>query len=137
MLLETLLALRQAGQELLGPSCLALRDLSSSPPWCRHAPVLGKHAGRRGCAGGLFPSGAASPACGSAFRAALVESAASQSAAGRRRRQVLLLLFLLLLLVLLLLRREPLSHQTHFPQAHQEVSVLALLWWAGAEVAKN
>lgn len=128
MLWETLLVLRQAGQEFGGPLCLALRDGSSSSPWHKHAPVLGNRAGRRGCARGLCLSRDASPACGSAFWAAPVLSAASKSAAGRRRGQVLLLL---------LLPCEPLSHQICFPQAPQEVSVLGLFWWASTEVARN
>lgn len=130
MLLEMLLVLRQAGQELGGPSRLALRDVSSSPPWRQHVSVLGNRTGRCGCAGGLCLTGAASPAWGSAFRAAPVGSAASKSAAGRRRQQALLLLLLLLL-------HEPLSHQIRFPQAHQEVCVLGLFWWASTEVVRN
>lgn len=92
MLRETLLVLRQAGQEFGGPLCLALRDVSLSSPWHKHAPVLGNRTGRCGCARGLCLSGDTSPACRSAFRAAAVLSAASKSASGRRRWQVLLLL---------------------------------------------
>lgn len=121
MLLETLLVRRQAGQELGGPSCLALWDVSSSPPWCQRVPVLGSGAGRRSCARGLCL------ACRSAFQAAPVGPAGSESAAGRRRWWALLLL----------LPREPLSHQIRFPQAHQEVSVLGLFWWASTKVARN
>lgn len=114
-----------------GPSCLALQDTSSSPPWHQHAPVLENHAGRRGCARGLCLGGAAAPACGSAFWAAPVGSAASESTAGRRKRQALFLLLLLLLLLC-----EPLSHQIRFPQAHQEVSVPGLFWWTSTEELK-
>lgn len=75
---------------------------------------------------------AVSPACGAAFRAAMVRSAASENMAGRRRWQAVVLLLLFLLLPC-----ELLSHQSCLPQAHQEGSVLKLFWWARTEVVRN
>lgn len=102
-----------AGWAGTGEPCAQFRDVSSSPgyPWpgTPHRQTRLAQSHDRSLARGQLST-------------CTLGSAASKGAAGARRQQVLLLL--LFLRCLLFLPCEPHSHQIHFSQAHQEVSIL-------------